>query len=94
MAKHALIFLTCRNDEDASTSSLNIMGPLAHRGTLQPLSSHTIVSSLWITQPGMLDVSGWTAEVETGDETDGQWSARKSWKRHGQSGLVQVVQAP
>lgn len=66
-------------------------GSLVHSGTLQPNTSEVLRCKVLVPESGMLDLSGWTADVETGDEVEDGWRPRMSWSRVGSGGVVQII---
>ncbi|ORY24398.1 ER-golgi trafficking TRAPP I complex 85 kDa subunit-domain-containing protein [Naematelia encephala] len=70
----------------------HFVGALSHRGRLEPGSSQHLDAPIWTHEPGLISLSGWELEVETGLDEDGIWVARRSWTRRGEGGAVEVVQ--
>lgn len=65
-------------------------GELSHRGTLAPGESTKIQTAVWA-QPGLISLSGWEVERETGDIVEGEWRPRESWVSGGAGPVVEVV---
>lgn len=76
-------------------------------GTLPADGSETATAEVWVDEPGLVSLDGWTLAVETGDELqdplhergrergqDGKvWRPRFSWTRRGEGGTMDVLQA-
>ncbi|TYJ59142.1 hypothetical protein B9479_000131 [Cryptococcus floricola] len=79
----------------ASLTSPRFIGQLSYRGTLAPVSSAVVQSSLWLSDPALVYVNGWKLEVETGQEksfAEGKWETRKGWRSEGESKIVEVAE--
>lgn len=71
-------------------------GSLVHTGTLKPNSSEIISCNILVSGAGIMELLGWTLDVETGDvegvKEEG-WKPRQSWSRTGSGGSIQVLLA-
>jgi hypothetical protein len=66
-------------------------GSLRHRGTLSPGEGERVEANIWVEHAGLVSLGGWELEVETGEKVEGTWRARRSWRRTGEGGWVEVV---
>ncbi|WVQ74505.1 hypothetical protein IAR50_004106 [Cryptococcus sp. DSM 104548] len=79
----------------AALTPPRFIGQLSFRGTLAPVTSAVVQTSLWLSDPALVNLTGWKIDVETGCEeffTGRNWETRKSWSREGEEKIVEVAQ--
>lgn len=67
------------------------VGQLEHRGTLSPGETLAIDTSIWVTEPTLVELS-WELRLETGELVDDVWTVRKTWYREEKGGVWKVEQ--
>lgn len=78
------------NTTEPNRNQASFLGLHVYSGSLEPNMSKLIQCKIMVAESGMVEMSGWTLEVETGDEVEGEWRPRMSWTRVGSGGIIQV----
>jgi hypothetical protein len=79
-----------RHTADSSRNQASFLGSQIHSGSLEPNTAKLVPCKIMVAESGMVELSGWTLEVETGDTVGDEWRPRMSWTRAGSGGVVQV----
>lgn len=80
------------SSKEKTYSPARHVGQLEHRGTLSPGETSTIETSIWVTEPSLVELS-WELRLESGELVDENWIVRKTWAREERGGIWRVEQS-